>query len=133
MTTFKRTIFILIFSVMSSAFLVHAADLPAIQESAKALVGAVSGVLDETRVTSQHLPGYGLHIAVKDDLSTLEQAKVQEQLKTVVLSLSGLIRGLDAGDWVSVGFSTEKYSLLVRVKPNQNATLEIWLDGKKLP
>jgi hypothetical protein len=131
--TFKRNIFVLIFSMISSALLVHAADLPTIQESSKALVGAVSGVLDETRVTSQHLPGYGLHIAVKDDLSTLEQAKVQEQLKTVVLSLASLVRGLDVGDWVSVGFSTEKYSLLVRVKPNQNATLEIWLDGKKLP
>jgi hypothetical protein len=119
--------------VISSASLVHAADLPSIQESAKALVGAVSGVLDETRVTGQHLPGYGFHIAVKDDLSTLEQAKVQEQLKTVVLSLAGLVRGLDVGDWVSVGFSTEKYSILVRVKPNQNAMLEIWLDGKKLP
>lgn len=120
-----------LFLVCSFAF---AADPNAVIESALPLEGALEA--GAMAVVSQYLPEYGLQVNTftLDDGSDAELSR--QTVIDLVNGLASTIRGLDSGDWVSVGltrsnFMDERTLLLVRVKPGQPETLEVWVNGEK--
>lgn len=103
-------------------------------ESASPLEGAVQA--GAVSVVSQYLPGYGLQVNAYALEGSVEDELNRETLVSLVTGLATTIRGLDQGDWVSVGltrstFLDERTLLLVRVKPDQPETLEVWVNGEK--
>jgi hypothetical protein len=110
---------------------VQAADVKVIAESSGALVGAVGGALKEPVGIAQWLPGYGFHIAARPLLG--ESAGLEDAitaLKQLLPALVGTVKGLaSSGDWVSVGYKTSAYQLIVRVRPYDLTVIEVWVDG----
>ena len=113
-----------------------AADLAEIENSRGALVGALNGTLNDPIGVVQHVPGYGLHIGARSTFNQTDPQEVTEKISQLLVTLSSTVEGLDEDDWVSVYYRGDidfqtNYELLIRVKPGQNDTLEIWLDGVK--
>lgn len=108
-----------------------AADLKAIQGSQGALVGAIGGALDDPIGIVQHLPGYGLHIAARPLGTGITLAKAQADGIAALKALASTVKGLDRGDWVSFGYKTDEGSLIVRMRPGDDSTLESWVDGTR--
>ena len=109
-----------------------AADPQLVLESARPLSGALSS--QTSGLISQYIPGYGLQINTHPYSSTEE-----EFLGTAIDILNGLastVEGLDEGDWVSVGATISgrvggQTLLVIRIKPGQPETLEVWLNGER--
>ncbi len=84
-----------------------------------------------------HLPGYGAHISgsflpEEGSGTGADVERLASTIAGVVDDRALAVKGLDAGDWVSV--SAEVYTapftyVVVRVKPDRPATLEVWIDG----
>lgn len=127
----KKYFVCLVLALYSSSI---AADPQAAIESSLPLEGALeAGAMS---VVAQYLPGYGLQI----NTFTLEDGgdvgEVQQNIVNVVSGLASTIKGLDSGDWVSVGmtrsnFMDERTLFLVRIKPGRPETLEVWVNGEK--
>ena len=120
--------------------LARAADPGVVLQSSEPLIGALES-LPETRayLLASHLPGYGLQIngVYSSGFSPFEPETQEQIISSVTDILNGLsstVRGLDEGDWVSVAvdLSTRPTTrVVVRLKPGQPDTLEVWLDGVK--
>lgn len=128
----KRLVFVLIAFCSVRAF---AFDLRAIEESRTTLVAALNGVVEDGTGAAQYIPNYGLHIAIREFLEPSPKKDVLTLLPNLVAALADTIKGLNQGDWVSVAYKNDepKYEVLVRVKPRQPDTLEVWIDGKRQP
>jgi hypothetical protein len=116
-----------------------AADPEAIINSAQPLVGALESLpgMDSVIVVANYLPGYGLQLS-----STGHQSEVTGVLdiawsiRDILEGLAGTVQGLEPGDWVSAGLTYDPVvpvNIVVRVKPDQPQTSEIWMEGNKLP
>ena len=116
---------------LALAPLAFAADPALVVESAAPFDGAIGSISSLTTIA--YLPGYGLNVngrgAYDYDLDV-----VVDQLRSIVLGLSMLVRGLDEGDWVSVHWAGKPFVgdadyVVVRVKAGLPDTLEIYLNG----
>ena len=111
-----------------------AADPNAAVESALPLEGAIeAGAL---AVVSQYIPEYGLQVNAFTYEGEAEDELKRETLISLVTGLASTIKGLDPNDWVSVGltrnsFTDKRTLLLVRVKPSQPESLEVFVNGEK--
>jgi hypothetical protein len=127
----RRLLVVIVTALASTAL---AADVKLLQSSQGVLVGAVNGALDDPLGTTQHIPGYGFNMAGRPMFGDKFTAdKAVEGLVTVLTALGGTLQGLDPGDWISVGFKTDDYPVLVRMKPGDPKTLEVFVDGVKRP
>lgn len=119
--------------------LTFAASPRQIVESARPLIAAVGALPGIQNVSSfsAYLPGYGLQIngwaAVPELGDSYEEALMS--LQDILVGLSQSVQGLNEDDWVSVALdiigTLEPREVLVRIKPGQPETLEIWIDGVK--
>lgn len=124
----RRVLVGIVFVFVLSA---HAASPQQIIESAAPFDGAIGGISDITTIA--HLPGYGLNVNARY-LGNFDLDTVVEQLQATVLGLSALVRGLEAGDMVSVawqgrGFGSDTVFVVVRMVPGDPSSLETYVDG----
>lgn len=115
-----------------------AADLGAITRSQAALSGAITGLLGDEFLQQRihtHLPGYGLQLTYYVPFDAPAASEVAPAVAGLLTALGGTLQGLDAGDWISVyiqgttGFGSSEYRLLVRMRPGDAGSLEVWRDG----
>lgn len=136
MTRTSRLVITLLVAVAIS--LAAAADLDAIEQSVRPLRGAVEGI-GSGASSMLHLPGYGVHISTSSYASAddIDRDELIEQLTAVVVSLGGMVEGLDEGDVVSVsyyafGVMTPSNMIVVRMRPGEPDTLEVFVDSVRL-
>jgi len=124
-------------ALVLSAFAL-AADWRAIEQSQTLLTGSLDGFLGtrhSTEIHAQHLPGYGLHISVVVPSNTPEPNETVTAFSRAMAALSGLIDGLDDGDWVSISYvgffryTDDYYNFHMRMKPGDPSTYEVWQDS----
>jgi hypothetical protein len=127
---FMKRLGVVVIGALAIAF---AANPAAVLESAAPFEGAIDGISDIT--TMAHLPGYGLNVNARY-FGRFDLEQVVEQLRSITLGLSGLIRGLDDGDVVSVawrgtGFGADPVHVVVRMVPGDPSSLETFIDGEE--
>jgi len=108
-----------------------AADPSRVVTSGAPFDGAIDSISDTTIIS--HIPGYGLNVNAWS-MSRYDLGTITSQLQGIVLGLSPLVIGLDAGDWVSVAWVGTRFSgnddyIVVRVKPGLPDTLETYVNG----
>lgn len=130
----KHLLTLLLFFIIGTA---AAFDYAAVQGSKGALTGSIDGTLDDRAVrTAHYLPGYGLHIGARHGTEDYTSEQAEAKLVEVLTSLAPTVRGLAAGDYISIsyqgrsGFLADEYVLVVRMKADDPESLEVWLDGE---
>jgi hypothetical protein len=111
-----------------------AADIDTVNQSQSALVGAISGYLDNPIDVVQYIPDYGLHLSFRGVFSTTDPEEVATTIGNLLSALRDTVRGLDDGDYISVYYRgnislRQNYELIVRMRQGQPNAIEIWLDG----
>ena len=100
--------------------------------SAQTLEGALEGNFDS--IVTQYVPGYGLQINARW-LGGFNEEDYLTTVSGVLTGLSPLVRGLTAGDVVSVSYSLSGFGgeppiyYTVRVIPNQADSIEVFVNG----
>ena len=91
------------------------------------------GFLTEPIGLSHYVPGYGLNIALEQLIGVPKLNDTVERISTTLLEANSTVEGLSEEEWISVFFrgdgTDNRYDLIIRMKPNQPDTLEIWVDG----
>ncbi len=121
-----RKLVVLLFAVCSVAF---AADFDAAEESGSVLNGALRGALNPAFSYAEYIAGYGIHFA-SGSLSFAEGTGEEAigKITNLLPALASTAQGLNEGEWVSASYDADVH-VLVRVKPNQPDSLEVWVDG----
>lgn len=122
----KKLVVLIVFFSMALGF-----NLTQINETRAALVGALNEVLGNNTGSVQYIPGYGLTILSRGLLSEKKAPEIISSVKPLLVALVPMIKGLDDDDWVSIGYKTDDYEIIIRIKPTKANSLEVWLDGKK--
>ena len=117
--------------ILAALSIALAANPTLVAESAAPFSGAIDAISDITTIA--HLPGYGLNVNARY-WGSFDLEQVIDQLQGIVVGLSGLVRGLDDGDVVSVawtgrGFGTDPTYVVVRMVPGNPDTLATFVDG----
>jgi hypothetical protein len=131
--TVKKLI-MLVGALALASSLAFAADLVALKASTPAMEGAITGVFGggiTVTTLAHHLPGYGLQISV-NTYADKKSSELLEPLKAILFGLAVTVKGLDANDWISVSYQSRTELLVMRFKPGNTASLETYLNGKKL-
>jgi hypothetical protein len=78
---------------------------------------------------------YNINGVASPDIPEEDQVEPMiESISSVLQGLAGTIQGLDEGDWVSIGasiFSGPHIDVVVRMKPGQPDSLEVFVNGQK--
>jgi hypothetical protein len=118
-----------------SLSLAFAFDLEAIEDSEGTLGGALEGAFSALGVSTVFLPDYGINYSINDMRQEGTPQESATQIADLLKALSSTVSGLDEGNWISVTYNyfdfDVSYSLVVRMKPNQPETLEVFVDGVK--
>jgi hypothetical protein len=127
-------ILLAIFLLLAVTRLTLAQDTQAILESSKALEGALRSSLEGLEMYTSYIPGYGLHISMRS-YSQNELPVNAQQIASLLAAMPETVSGLTENDWLSVYLEPDRYVgdgyILVRTKPNQPETLEVFLNGVK--
>lgn len=112
--------------------LAYGANPTEVIRSAAPFEGAIDGISMTTIIS--YLPGYGLNVNALH-IGTFDVETIHEQLLGIVTGLSGLVRGLDTGDVVSVAWTGQPWSgddvhIVVRMVPGDVSSLEVFIDGQ---
>jgi hypothetical protein len=130
-----KTVAVTLSLLMSVAL---AADPEVIINSAEPMIGALEGLpdMDSVIVVPNYLPGYGLQLSSAGYQSEVTGSlDMAFAIRDILEGLSGTVQGLDPSDWVSAGLSYDPVvpiNILVRLKPGQPDTTEIWIQGEKV-
>jgi hypothetical protein len=107
---------------------VRAADVQAVTSTQGALEGALEGALKRPVSVTQYVPGYGLHLAMLEGITTSQDEAIST-IKGLLVALVPTVKGLDPSDWVSVGYLENGWQIIVRVRPFDLTVIEVWVDG----
>ena len=109
----------------------NATNFEAVDQSGNVLDGALRGALNPAFSYTEYIAEYGLHFTSAAYSSNAGESQKAIQTVTELLpALASTVKDLGPDEWVSASYAADTH-VIVRIKPNQPDTLEVWVDGVK--
>lgn len=118
--------------------IVLAADPSLVTKSARPLLDALESQNHNyiiPHLNAAYIPDYGLQVLVTyvRPFDEIDGEILQGLIKNLVSGAAANIEGLNGGDWVSIAVNAQPPAeyLVVRLRPDNPDSLEVWVNGKK--
>ncbi len=116
-----------------------AADPSLATKSARPLLNALESQGNKyviPQINAAYLPDYGLQVLVTyvSPFDEIDSEVLKGLLKQLLSAAALSIEGLNRGDWVSVALNAQPPAsyFVVRLRPDEPDSLEVWVDGQRL-
>ena len=116
-----------------------AADPSKVTKSARPLLEALESQGGEyiiPQINAAYIPDYGLQVLVTyvRPFDEIDTEVLKGLLKQLISGAASSIEGLNSNDWVSIALNAQPPAsyLVVRLRPDNPSSLEVWVDGEQL-